>query len=115
MIWDEISRKYFDSLKQTLISASLFNPLDYRCDYFLYLAAYDNTISMVLVQDDDDVNEHVVYYLSQTIIDIETRYAHVEKLSLAVVHAIQRFFHYIFLWKTIVISNCKPMTYILTH
>ena len=40
---------------------------------------------MVLVQDDDDGNEYVIYYLSRNLLDLETRYAHVEKLVLAVV------------------------------
>jgi len=67
---------------------------------------------MVLVQDNDDGNEHVIYYLSQNIIDTETRYAHVDKLSLAVVYC---FRNYIILRKTTVISDCNPMTYIMTH
>eukprot|EP00253_Pinus_taeda_P016333 PITA_16333 len=44
-----------------------------------------STIAMVLVQDDDEGNEHVIYYLSHNILDIETCYTHVEKLALAVV------------------------------
>ena len=43
---------------------------------------------MVLVQDDDDGNEHVVYYLSQNLLDTETRYAHVDKLAFAAVHVV---------------------------
>ena len=43
---------------------------------------------MVLVQDDDDGNEHVVYYLSRNLLDTKTCYAHVEKLALAAVQAV---------------------------
>lgn len=88
-IWDEISPQSFDALKQTLINSPLLHPLAYRHDYFLCLAAADNTIAMVLVQDDDDGNEHVVYYLIRNLMDIETRYAHVQKHSLAAVHVVQ--------------------------
>ena len=70
---------------------------------------------MVLVQDDDDVNEHIIYYLSRNLLDTETCYAYVEKLALAVVCAIQRFQHYILLRTTTVISDCNPMTYILSR
>lgn len=63
-IWDDISKKSFDALKATLISAPLLHPLNYHHDYLLYLAAPDNTIGMVLVQDGDGGNEYVMYYLS---------------------------------------------------
>lgn len=45
----------------------------------------------------------------------ETRYAHVKKLALAVIQVVQRFRHYILLCTTTLISDCNPMTYILTH
>eukprot|EP00253_Pinus_taeda_P023849 PITA_23849 len=70
---------------------------------------------MVLVQDDNDGIEHVVYYFSRNLLDTETYYAHVEKLALATVCAIQRFRHYKLLHTTMVISDCKSMTYILSR
>lgn len=63
-VWDEVAQESFDALKKALISAPLLHPTDYHRDYFLYLAATDTTIAMVLVQYDNDGNEHVVYYLS---------------------------------------------------
>ena len=70
---------------------------------------------MVLVQDDDNGNEHVVYYLSRNLLDTETRYAHVEKLALAAVQAVQRFRHYILLRTVTMVSDYNPMTYILSR
>jgi hypothetical protein len=40
---------------------------------------------MVLVQEDDSHDEHVIYYLSQILTPTETKYLHVEKLALEVV------------------------------
>jgi len=70
---------------------------------------------MVLVQNDDDDTEHVIYYLSRNLLDTETRYAYVEKLVLAIICAFQRFHHYILLHTTTVVSDCNPMTYILSR
>jgi len=70
---------------------------------------------MVLVQEDELNEDHVIYYLSPNFTKTEAKYAHVDKLTLAVVQDIQHFCHYILLGKTIVISNCKPMDYILTR
>jgi hypothetical protein len=46
---------------------------------------------MVLIQEDDSNDEHVIYYLSQSLTPTEIKYLHVEKLALAAVQAIQRF------------------------
>ena len=80
----------------------------------MYLVASYSTIGMVLVQEDEFGTEHVIYYLSRTLNPTELKYSHVEKLALAAVQVVQRFRHYILLRKTMVISNCNPMIYILT-
>ena len=41
---------------------------------------------MVLVQEDEEIHEHVIYYLSRNLIDVEIRYSHVEKLVLILAH-----------------------------
>jgi hypothetical protein len=97
------------------MKAPLLFPPDYSRDYFLYLAASEYTIGMVLVQEDDAHDEHVIYYLSWSLTSTEIKYQHVEKLALAVVQAVQRFRHYILSRKTTVISHCNPMQHILTR
>jgi len=114
-VWDEVAQKYFEDLKAVLVNAPLLHPLDYYQDYFIYLAVALSTIFMVLVQDNDEGNDHVIYYLSQNLLETETNYAHVEKLALASVQVVQCFRHYILLHTTTMISECNPMTYILTR
>jgi hypothetical protein len=70
---------------------------------------------MVLVQEEYSHDEHVIYYLSQSLMTTIVKYLHVEKLALTVVQAVQRFPHYILLRKTTVISDCNPMQHILTR
>ena len=86
-LWDEVSQRSFYALKNILINAPLLHPPNYHRDYFMYLVASSSTIAMVLVQDDDDGTEHVIYYLIRDLMDTNTQYAHVDKLVLAVVHA----------------------------
>ena len=62
-IWDEVAKKSFDAFNNALISAPLLHPPNYHRDYFLYLIADDSTIAMVLFQDNDNGDEHVIYYL----------------------------------------------------
>ena len=65
--WDDIVDKPFDALKHALTNVPLLHPLNYHRDYFMYLAASDATIGMVLVQEDDSSSEHVTYYLSRSL------------------------------------------------
>jgi hypothetical protein len=82
-VWDTIANNSFEALKLSLTQAPLLFPPDYSRDYFLYLAASEYTIGMVLVQEDDAHDEHVVYYLSRSLTPTEIKYQHVEKLALA--------------------------------
>lgn len=111
-IWDEVVQFFFNDLKAILVSSPLLHPSDYYRDYLLYLAVALGTISLVLVQDDEEGNEHVIYYLSQNLLNTEMRYAHVKKLVLDAVQDVQCFWHYILLCTTTMISECNPITYI---
>jgi hypothetical protein len=108
-VWDTTSNKDFKALKLPLTHAPLLFPPDYSHNYFLYLAALDYTIAMVLIQEDDSHDEHVIYYLIRSLTPTETKYLHVEKLVLEAIQTVQRFRHYILSHKTTVISNCNPM------
>jgi hypothetical protein len=46
---------------------------------------------MGLVQEDDSHNEHVIYYLSQSLMTTKTKYLHVEKMALATVQVVHIF------------------------
>ena len=83
-------------------------------DFILYLAASESTIGVVLVQENNKLQEHVIYYLIHALAGLELRYSHVEKLALAAVYAIQRLHHYILLRTTIVVVYVNPFQYVLS-
>jgi hypothetical protein len=113
-IWDDATQWSFNALKHALTHAPLLHPPEYTKDYIIYLAASTSTIAMVLVQEDHNDEEHVIYYLSKSLSGPELRYSHVEKLALAAIIAVQRFRHYILLRTTTVITNSNPMYHVLT-
>ena len=113
--WDYQAQWAFDNLKHALNHSPVIHPLDYSKDFLLYIASSTTTIAMVLVQENPDGQEHVIYYASKNLMDFETQYSHVEKLALATVIAVQKFCHYIFLCTTTVLENQNPMYYILTR
>ena len=83
----------------------MIHPSDYSKDFLLYIATSATTIAMVLVQENLHGHEHVIYYASKNIMDSKTHYSCVEKLALATVIAIQKFYHYILLRTTTILAN----------
>ena len=63
-IWDEWPQKYFNALKKVFASVPMLIPPDYSHDFLLYMAASQEMIGMVMVQEDEELQEHVIYYLS---------------------------------------------------
>ena len=63
-----------------------------REDLFMYLSMSEHAVSAVLLRDQGV--QQLVYYVSKTLIDAETRYFPLEKLVLALVHATQKLPHY---------------------
>jgi hypothetical protein len=114
-IWDERAQESFDALKKALVSTPLLKSPDYSRDYLLYIVTSEETIGMVLVQEDDELHEHVIYYLSRNLVGPELNYSHVEKLALVVIHTVQRLRHYILLCKTTVVADVNPFQYVLTR
>ena len=86
-MWDETAQLIFEALKKSLLSTPLLHPPYYYRDFILYLATSESTIQVVLVQEDDKLQDHVIYYLSRALARPERRYSHVEKLALSAVYA----------------------------
>ena len=113
--WDERAQESFDALKRALASTPVISPPDYSRYFLLYVVVSLEMIGMVLVQEDEELQEHVIYYLSQNLIDAEIHYSHVEKLALATIHAVQRLRHYILLLQSLVVAHVNPFQFILTR
>ena len=65
---------------------------DFGEDLFIYLSVSDHTVSTVLLKDRG--MQQLVYYISKTLVNAETRYLPLEKLVLALVHATRKLPHY---------------------
>ena len=65
---------------------------DFGEDLFIYLSVSDHTVSTVLLKDRG--MQQLVYYISKTLVNAETRYLPLEKLVLALVHATRKLRHY---------------------
>ena len=88
--WDERAERSFEALKKSLSSAPILILVDYRKYFIMYLIASETTIGMVFVQEDESLQEHAIYYLSRSLVEVDLSYAHVEKLALVATHMAQR-------------------------
>ena len=62
-------------------------------ELILYLAVFDHAGSAALMRDQGK-QQLPIYFVSKTLLDTETRYLPLEKLTLALVSAAQKFIHY---------------------
>ena len=61
----------------------------------LYISISETTIGSMLALDDEHGVESVVYYLSRTLVDAETRYSLIEKLCLALYFSYTKLKYYL--------------------
>jgi hypothetical protein len=87
-IWDDQAQRSFQALEEALMSTPLLSPSDYSKYFLLYFVASKSTIGMVIVQEDNSHNEHVIYYLSKGLIDPKLHYSQDEKLTSAMVQVV---------------------------
>lgn len=79
-------------MKNYLVSAPILFAPEAGEDLFMYLSVSKHAVSAILLRDQGI--QKPIYYLSKTLVDAETRYLHLEKLELALVHATRKLPHY---------------------
>ena len=112
-VWDDFVQGTFENIKHALTHTLVLQPPNYTKDYSLYVVASLSTIGMVLVQTNKHDQEHVIYYASKSLLESETRYSHVEKLAMATVIVVQKFYHYILLRTTKIYADSNPCVFYL--
>ena len=71
---------------------------------YAYLAVTNHAVSLVLIRVDSRV-QRLVYYVSKSLQDVETRYSHVEKAILALICATRKLTHYFQAYMVVVLTQ----------
>jgi hypothetical protein len=106
--WSSSQQKAFESVKRMLSEAPVLKyfedgqALEIQCD------ASQKGLGCVLLQDN-----RPVAYGSRAMTEVETRYAQIEKELLAIVFAMEKFYHYTYGRHITVWSDHKPLELIL--
>lgn len=97
----------------------LFNPpilqhVDHGNPLYLYVSTTNHALGVVLVQKDDTSKERVMYYLSKTLHDTETKYTLIEKLCYVIIHTAKKLRHYMITNTTFIVTQVDPLRYFLS-
>ena len=92
-VWDKSCQKAFEDIEEYLTKPPVVvAPISGKL-FLLYVRAMDNSFGALLVQKNDEGHEQAIYYLSRTLIGVESRYNPIEKECLALVFAVQKTQH----------------------
>src|SRR5581483_11477403 len=79
----------------------------------LYLSIDEKSIGLVLMEEFEG-KERVVYYLSRKLIDAETRYPMVEKICLCLYYSCTKLRHYLLLEECTIVGKADVIKYMLS-
>ena len=101
----------FQELKQYLSHPPIMSSLMVDEVLFAYITVALYAIRLVLIRVDSGI-QRLVYYVSKSLNEVEVRYLPLEKVILAVVHAIRKLPHY-FQAHTVVVLTQLPLKSVL--
>jgi hypothetical protein len=91
--WGADQQRAFENIKRYLSSPSVMKAPMAQIPFQLYIVAEDVVVGAVLMQVTEG-KEHIITYLSQRLIDAETRYSFIEKLCLSLFYGCSKLWHY---------------------
>ena len=120
---DEKCQKAFEFMKESLTAVPLLGFPDIHKPFTLYTDASDTCIGACLTQPIDDkeleeisnvVNEKPIFFLSDKLLDTQTRWSTVEKEAYAINYALQNLEHYLHNAKFTIKTDHRPLKYIIS-
>ena len=74
--WNKECDKALTTIKQYLVEPPVLASLEVGETLFIYLAVSDVSVSVVLFKEDENKKERLVFFVSKSLADVETRYSH---------------------------------------
>lgn len=112
--WGEQQQTAFNQLKQALISSPILVPPDFSREFILYTDASSYGLGAVLAQVNEAGEEHVVQYLSRSLIKAEKNYSTTERECLAIVWSIKALRPYLHGRHFTVVTDHTALTWLST-
>ncbi|XP_074377335.1 uncharacterized protein LOC141718858 [Apium graveolens] len=84
--WTPDCQTMFEEVKRHLMNPPILSKAKPGEPLYLYIAAEERAVSSALIREENG-SETPVYYVSQVLKDVETRYPNLEKFAMALVHS----------------------------
>ena len=88
--WNDECQKVFELIKEFLLHPPILVPPQHGKPLHLYLSIIRDAVGSMLAQEDDDMNERFIYYLSKRFHDYETRYNPIENSCFTLFWVVQK-------------------------
>jgi len=111
--WTPSANQAYTEIKNILISPQVLMPYDPSLPLLLATDASKTGLDAVLSHRLSSGEERPIAYASRTMTATEQRYPQIDKEALAIVWAVQKFFHYLYARHFTLITDHKPLTQIL--
>jgi hypothetical protein len=93
--WDEAGRHSFQQTKDAITKAPVLVSPDFSKDFIIFSFASDDIVAGVLLQKNDQGNEHPIAFMSKMLRDAELNYTSMEKQAYALVKSLKHFRTYV--------------------
>jgi hypothetical protein len=111
--WGVEQQRAFEEIKEYLARLPVLVSPQQDMLFYFYLSVGDTSIASVVVQVYDG-KEKVVFYLSRWMLDIETRYHEIEKLSLCLFFTCTKLRHILLSAEIIIIYKSDVIKHMLS-
>ena len=111
---DASCRTTFKKIKEYLFHPPVLGAPTPGKPFRLYIAAQEQSLGTLCVQENGEGKEVALYYLSCTLVGAELKYSPIKKMCLSLIFAVQKLKHYMQAYTVQVISKADPIKYILS-
>lgn len=80
----------------------------------LCISKQELSLGSPLAQANKDGKEKKLYYLSRTLLSVELKYSHIEKMYLLLIFSVQKLQHYMLAYVVHLIAGADPSRYYVT-
>ena len=103
--WNEECDRAFIEIKQYLTEPPILVSSEVGDTLYLYLAASDIAVNAALFKECGDAKLRLVFFVSKSLIDAETKYSHLKRASLALRTAAQKLHPYFQSYPAMVLTD----------
>jgi hypothetical protein len=111
-LWDSQCQISFEILKEKLSTAPVLWGPDWSLPFHICIDASDITLGAILGRKEDQLS-YAIYYSSKNLSPSELNYTITEKEFLVVVHAINKFRHYITSYENFIHTNHSSIKFLM--